>query len=99
MRFFRFLAPTVTTIATVLLCLTVAWAAPPTPAVSQQMEQSATSAAPAATAPIRGNRNSKIYHLLVGCPSYGRISPKNIVEFPTEEAAKAAGYRKAGNCR
>lgn len=48
---------------------------------------------------IRGNRNSKIYHLPVGCPSYDRISSHNIVKFVTEAEARAAGYRKAGNCR
>ena len=48
---------------------------------------------------IRGNRNSKIYHLPQGCPSYDQISPKNIVVFHSEPEAAAAGYRKAGNCR
>lgn len=48
---------------------------------------------------IRGNRNSKIYHLPQGCPSYNKIAPKNIVNFNSEEEAKAAGYRKAKNCR
>ncbi|MFH7326652.1 endonuclease I family protein, partial [Desulfurivibrio sp. C05AmB] len=48
---------------------------------------------------IRGNRNSKIYHLPVGCPSYDKISPGNIVEFATEQEAIAAGNRIAGNRR
>ena len=48
---------------------------------------------------IRGNRNSRVYHLPVGCPSYDAISPRNIVEFESEEEAMEAGYRKAGNCR
>lgn len=52
---------------------------------------------------ILGNKNSKVYHLSQGCPSYNRVSEKNQVEFATEAAAKAAakaaGYRKAGNCR
>lgn len=48
---------------------------------------------------IRGNRNSNIYHLPSGCPSYNKVSQRNIVEFATEEQAEAAGYRKAGNCR
>lgn len=52
-----------------------------------------------ATGPIRGNRNSKVYHLPTGCPSYDQISPGNIVEFASEQAAVAAGYRKAKNCR
>jgi deoxyribonuclease I len=48
---------------------------------------------------IRGNKNSKIYHLSQGCPSYNRVSQRNVVEFSTEAEAKEAGYRKAGNCR
>lgn len=48
---------------------------------------------------IIGNRNSKIYHLPNGCPSYYQVSLKNQVPFPTEAKAAAAGYRKAGNCR
>lgn len=47
---------------------------------------------------IRGNRNSKVFHLPTGCPSYDRISPKNIVEFLSETEAYTAGYKKAGNC-
>lgn len=49
--------------------------------------------------PIRGNRNSRVYHLPVGCQSYELVSPSNIVEFPSESAANDAGYRKAGNCK
>lgn len=49
--------------------------------------------------PVRGNSNSKIYHLPEGCPSYDRVSPRNVVEFSHESAAQSAGYRKAGNCR
>ncbi len=45
------------------------------------------------------NRNSKIYHLPNGCPSYDKVSLKNQVPFPTEVKAVADGYRKAGNCR
>lgn len=48
---------------------------------------------------IRGNRNSKVYHLPQGCPGYTQMSPRNIVEFRSEREAEAAGYRKAGNCR
>jgi phosphatidylserine/phosphatidylglycerophosphate/cardiolipin synthase-like enzyme len=47
--------------------------------------------------PGQGNPQSKIYHL-PGCPGYGRSSPANRVTFPTEAAAKKAGYRKAENC-
>ncbi|WP_114332943.1 endonuclease [Marinobacter litoralis] len=48
---------------------------------------------------VRGNRNSKVFHLSVGCPSYDRVSPKNRVSFTSEAEAVDAGYRKAGNCR
>lgn len=48
---------------------------------------------------IIGNRNSKVYHLAEGCPSYSKVSPKNTVLFHSETEAAAAGYRKAGNCR
>ncbi|MCH8493905.1 MAG: endonuclease [Idiomarina sp.] len=49
--------------------------------------------------PIRGNKNSKIYHLPEGCPGYQQLSERNTVEFKTEAEAEAAGYRKARNCR
>lgn len=49
--------------------------------------------------PVRGNRNSKVYHLPRGCPGYGQIADHNRVEFPSSSAASAAGYRRAGNCR
>lgn len=48
---------------------------------------------------IRGNRNSKVYHLPAGCPSYDAMKPRNIIEFSSEAEARAAGFRKAGNCR
>lgn len=49
-------------------------------------------------AAVQGNRNSRIYHV-PGCPGYGSMSPKNVVDFSSEAEAAAAGYRKAGNCR
>ncbi len=48
---------------------------------------------------IRGNKNSRVYHLPTGCPSYELVSPRNIVEFTSEAAANDAGFRKAGNCQ
>ncbi len=48
---------------------------------------------------IIGNRNSKVYHLAEGCPSYNKVSANNTVLFRSETEAAAAGYRKAGNCR
>ncbi len=46
---------------------------------------------------IKGNKNSKIYHL-PGCASYDRIAEKNIIWFKTKEEAEAAGFRMAKNC-
>lgn len=48
---------------------------------------------------IVGNRNSHVYHLATGCPGYTQVSAKNQVTFASESEAKAAGYRKAGNCK
>lgn len=48
---------------------------------------------------VRGNKNSKVYHLPEGCPSYNQISEKNIALFSSEQKAIEAGYRRAGNCR
>lgn len=55
-------------------------------------------AAPPLSGGVRGNRNSMIYHL-PHCESFDAISPRNRVVFPSEEAALAAGYRRARNCR
>ncbi len=50
------------------------------------------------TGTIRGNSNSKIYHLS-HCPSYASVSPNNIIAFHSEQQARKAGYRKARNCK
>lgn len=46
---------------------------------------------------IRGNRNSMIYHR-PDCPSYSKVSERNVVTFGSEADAAASGYRIAGNC-
>jgi deoxyribonuclease I len=46
---------------------------------------------------IKGNRRSMIYHLPT-CPSYDKVSAKNMVTFKTEAEAAKAGYRKTKNC-
>lgn len=56
------------------------------------------SPAAASQGAIIGNRNSHVYHLPQGCPSYAQVSPKNQVKFASEAEAKAAGFTKAGNC-
>lgn len=48
---------------------------------------------------IRGNKNSKVYHLPQGCPGYNSMKASNIVLFDSEKAARQEGFRKAGNCR
>lgn len=52
----------------------------------------------ASTGLILGNKNSHVYHLPSGCPSYDKISPSNQVPFKSESDARSAGFRKAGNC-
>jgi deoxyribonuclease-1 len=64
---------------------------------SQRTESPATGQA--ATGSIIGNKNSHVYHLPAGCPSYGAVSPKNQVVFDSEAEAQNAGYRKADNCK
>ncbi|MDX3775259.1 endonuclease [Chromatiaceae bacterium AAb-1] len=53
---------------------------------------------PALSAPVRGNKRSKVYHLST-CPAYQSLKPENIEEFSSEQQAIQAGYRRAGNCR
>ncbi|MCW2271590.1 Endonuclease-1 precursor [compost metagenome] len=48
---------------------------------------------------IIGNRNSQVYHLSSGCPGFTQVAGKNQVTFSSESQARAAGYRKAGNCK
>ncbi len=54
-------------------------------------------AATATTARVKGNRNSRIYHL-PHCPNYADVNPRNVVPFRSEQQARQAGYRKARNC-
>lgn len=61
--------------------------------------QPAAVASVSSSGAIIGNRNSRVYHLPNGCPSYGSVAPRNQVEFKSEAEALAAGFRKAGNCR
>ena len=48
---------------------------------------------------VIGTRNSNVYHLPVGCPSYGKVGTRNRVEFASTADAEAAGFKRAGNCR
>lgn len=47
---------------------------------------------------IKGNRNSKKYHFSY-CPSFNAVADKNAVMFTSEEAAIAAGFQLAANCK
>lgn len=49
--------------------------------------------------PVRGNRNSRIFHVKGKCPSFDRVAERNRVEFTSVSEAVAAGYRMAGNCQ
>ena len=63
-----------------------------------EIQASHPAAPQAITGPVRGNKNSKIYHL-PHCPSYDAMAPANRIEWDSEQEAIEAGYRKAGNCR
>lgn len=67
----------------------------PSPTVSSQP----ISTAVRQSQEIRGNRNSRRYHLPQGCPSYNKVASHNIEPFNSEQEARAAGYQKAKNCQ
>ncbi|WP_161827435.1 endonuclease [Steroidobacter agaridevorans] len=67
------------------------------PSSSAQGAPKATHSTPVGA--VLGNRGSKVYHLPQGCPGYESVSAKNRVHFENEAKARAAGFRKAGNCR
>jgi deoxyribonuclease-1 len=66
---------------------------------SPNIKQAALTKNISAAGPIIGNRNSRVYHLPSGCPSYDNVSTKNKVPFNSESEAMVAGYIKAGNCK
>ena len=70
----------------------------PAPRSAPSTPAKADGPAPANQGSIMGNRNSHVYHLAVGCPSYAQVAPKNQVRFASEAEAQAAGFTKAGNC-
>lgn len=72
---------------------------PPTNTV-QNISQNQTNQKPSETIvdlKIKGNKNSRIYHL-PGCPNYNDISERHVIWFKTHEEAKARGFRMARNC-
>lgn len=46
---------------------------------------------------IKGNANSKIYHLKA-CPNFKDVSERNSIYFSSEREATSKGFRKARNC-
>jgi len=66
---------------------------------ASQPASSPTATRSTSTGVIIGNRNSHVYHLPHGCPSYAKVAAKNQMSFESESQAQAAGYRRAGNCR
>lgn len=74
----------------------------PTTHHTKPMRVSSNNTAPASkqssNAKIKGNSNSKIYHL-DHCPNYKDVSERNSVYFNNERDATGQGYRKARNCQ
>jgi len=70
-----------------------------TAATTSNIQHAAVSEEPPPThqGAVRGNKHSHIYQW-PGCSSYDVISERNRVEFPSAQAAQAAGYRPARNC-
>jgi phosphatidylserine/phosphatidylglycerophosphate/cardiolipin synthase-like enzyme len=68
-------------------------------ATTSSVQRSVAAEAPPPThrGAVRGNKRSHIYQW-PGCSSYDTISEQNRVEFPSAQAAEAAGYRSAHNC-
>ena len=50
------------------------------------------------SAAVVGNKSSQKYHL-PHCPGFKQVKQQNRQAFESEQAAIAAGYRRAGNCR
>ncbi|MDF2642099.1 MAG: deoxyribonuclease [Pseudomonas sp.] len=71
----------------------------PTKAPQPKAQPKASTSNPTSNGLIIGNKNSHIYHLPAGCPSYSTVSSKDQVAFDSEAKAQKAGYRKAGNCK
>ena len=57
----------------------------PSPTIKQAAQTKSISAA----GPIIGSRNSRVYHLPSGCPSYDNVSTKNKVPFNSESEVMA----------
>ncbi|MEJ6349036.1 hypothetical protein R4Y45_07355 [Holzapfeliella sp. He02] len=70
--------------------------AKPDTTTNNETSQQTTTATPAQHGSIKGNINSKIYHV-PGGKSYNKLSEANTVYFNSEAEAQAAGYKRAKN--
>lgn len=70
--------------------------AKPDTTTNNEANQQTTTATPAQHGSIKGNINSKIYHV-PGGKSYNKLSEANTVYFNSEAEAQAAGYKRAKN--
>lgn len=88
-------------LATILAVAILAWATGTINVGSGSgLPDTAANDTPTAETPqkrIKGNRRNKLYHL-PRCRSYDKLADRNIRWFNTEENAKNAGYKKAGDC-
>ncbi|WP_419570143.1 endonuclease [Rheinheimera sp.] len=66
--------------------------------VGTAMRSVGVSPASSASAFVKGNKNSKLYHLS-HCSGYGQIAERNQVIFASEQQARDAGFSLAGNCK
>jgi hypothetical protein len=67
------------------------------PSPSNQTAQNTSPQAEPIDLKIKGNKQSRIYHL-PQCPNYNDIAERNIVWFKTKEEAEARKFRTAKNC-
>lgn len=65
----------------------------------KQHQQSSAAPATQSASSIKGNKNSKIYHVKNSCPSFSDVSERNSVYFKSEQEAVSQGFRKARNCK
>lgn len=66
--------------------------------LSEDQQGNAVAQVPVTNGEVTGNKHSHIY-AWPGCGSYDRMSPGNRVVFASRQAAEAAGFRAARNCR
>jgi micrococcal nuclease len=73
------------------------WADNPAIKAEQQGEAKASEREPKEAAPFVASKKSKAYHR-ASCPFAEQIKPENLIEFKSEEEAKASGMRGCSRC-